>query len=548
MGQRYQRTGRAGAHTEPCKVGFSDRHNTREVQVHENPNTSIRPELIKNNTVWLAPDVPSLWRLDQEIRKDYAKTERTVKMKDGTTHTCHRELPSKGKTAASPLKETVLNLPTNGPETDAMVEAFALKVEELTGWRCVRRFVHRDERYDDPDTGEQHFNGHAHLVWDCYNHQTHEIIKVGKATMRQIQDIAAEVTGMERGIDARVTGADGISVAAFKSDQERKRAEDLKSQNLALQQEVADLRTQLTSDLQSNCTTLAKVGRNMVVQFDRLARSEAPTEKEKESRDLLAEECQRQVEDIDKQLREHEYKLHTYLDRTAAAVHALTARIIKKAAAAKRALAAAARKNRALKFFVPSADLKEVASIDEMQARINKADADRDTALTAQANAERAKEAALTQKRNAVADKEKAERALATAQEDGARPWKAKCDALQEKVDGIPAQVEEARKNGRKSAIAEWDKAYYEKYKPTAEERDKLKEQVTQLQADLNQSYADHTAQAVNTAKMLMRQWGPGAFEKAGLEFTTYNSWQTAKKELQKEQQQHTSTGKGMGH
>lgn len=370
---KYQRTGRAGANTGGCKVGFSDRHNERKGQTEEipvNPNTSIHPELTHNNSSWKAADVPSLWKLDQKIRRDYAATERTVKTKDGIFHTYHREMPSKGKTAATPIKETILNLPTNGPETDAMVEAFALKVEELTGWRCVRRFIHRDERYDDPDTGEQHFNCHAHLAWDCYDYENHQIRSVGKADMRKVQDIAAEVTGMERGIDARITKAEHISVAAFKCKEERQRAEDLTSQNLALQKEVAELRTQLATDLQKNCTTLEKVSHNMVEQFDRLAKNEPPTDKEKESRDLLAEECQKQNIVIDIQLREHAKNLHTYLDRTAEAVHALTARIIKKAAAANRSLAAAASKTKALKFLIPKAELKEIASIDTLQAQI----------------------------------------------------------------------------------------------------------------------------------------------------------------------------------
>lgn len=444
MSQRYQRTGKAGAHTNPCKVGYSDRHNTRNANLEDipvNPNTSIQPELIKNNSSWIAPNVPSLWKLDQAIRKDYAKVERQRKNADGSITTYHREMPSKGKTAASPIKETVLNLPTNGQETTAMVETFAKKVEKLTGWRCIRRFVHRDERYDDPDSGEHHFNTHAHLVWDCYDYTKHQIKTVPKETMRKIQDYAAKVTGMERGVDARISGADGISVAAFKCQEERKRAEDLKAQNLALQQEAASLRTKLTADLQANCKTLAEIGGNMVEQFDTLTKDAEPSKKEKESRDLLAEECQRQVEDIDKLIREHEYRLHRYIDQTAEAIHSLTVRLIKQAAAAKRSLTAAARKTKAFKFLVPSADLNEVASIDEMQVRIDQANASRDAALTAQANAEQVQT-------EAVAAKAAAEQALATAREDGAKPWKAKCRKLQDQVDEIPQRLAAAKEEG----------------------------------------------------------------------------------------------------
>ena len=441
---RYQRTGRAGANTGGCKVSFSDKHNERKGRTEEiptNPNTSIRPELTRNNSTWKAVDVPSLWRLGQAIRRDYAATERTVSLKDGTTHKCHRELPSKGKTAATPIKETVLNLPTNGSETDAMVEEFAKRVEALTGWRCIRRYVHRDERYDDPDTGEQHFNCHGHLVWDCYDWQRHEIRKVGKATMRQIQDIAAEVTGMERGVDARVTKAEHLNVATFKNEQERQRAEDLKAQNLALQQEVAATRTQLTADLQQNRSTLVHLGGNMVTQFDRLSKHETPTKAEQESRDLLAEECRRQAAEADNELRQQVVLLHRLLDRTAAAVHALTARIITQAAAAKRSLAAAVRRTKVAKFLVPSADLREVATIGEMEARVAESERKARISLEKEKNAEKRAEIAEN-------DMRAAEKALSTAIEDGARPWRSKCRELQAQVDSIPNQLAKARQSG----------------------------------------------------------------------------------------------------
>ena len=333
---------KGGANTKGCNCSHSDEHNERKQRAEkeasdkkrrlplDNPNTSIRPELTASNSSWKAEDVPSLWQLEQNIRRDYAQTERTVKLKDGTTHTCHRELPSKGKTAATPVKETVLLLPTNGPETDAMVKLFAEKVEAATGWRCVRRYVHRDERYDDPDTGEQRFNNHAHLVWDCYDWQKHQIRSVGKAVMRQIQDIAAEVTGMERGTDARVTHAEHLSVAEYKNEQERKRAEELKAQNLALQTQNAQLQRQHDSDEARQCANLQRLGTNMVQQFDRLSDIIDPDEKQRKQRDALSRDATTDTTTMPPaQISVLVVALHNGLDAVATAVANLTERIIK---------------------------------------------------------------------------------------------------------------------------------------------------------------------------------------------------------------------------
>ena len=332
---------KAAANTKGCNCGNSDEHNERKKHSEkerqkqkkrrdlDNPNTSIRKELTKNNSSWKADDVPSLWQLDQKIRKDYAAAERTVKMKDGTTRTCHREMPSKGKTAATPVKETVMLLPTNGPETDAMVEEFARRVEELTGWRCVRWFVHRDERYDDPDTKVSTFNNHAHLVWDCYDWKEHQIRSVGKAVMRQIQDIAAEVTGMERGTDARITHAEHLSVSEFKNEKERQRAEELKAQNLALQEENVRLQKERDDSEAVTCANLQRLSENMVQQFDSLAKIIDPTEKQRRDRDKLDENSRTDIAGMPPaQLSVLNVVLHQGLDAVAAAVGNLTQRII----------------------------------------------------------------------------------------------------------------------------------------------------------------------------------------------------------------------------
>jgi len=55
--------------------------------------------------------------------------------------------------------------------------------------------------------------------------------------MSRWQDLAAEVTGMERGLAVEETGAVHVDVAEFKANQERERAQELKAKNRSLKDE-----------------------------------------------------------------------------------------------------------------------------------------------------------------------------------------------------------------------------------------------------------------------------------------------------------------------
>lgn len=229
--------GGASSNLRACNLAHSDAHNLREGNTrtaNHNPNLTIRPELKENNTVWMDESVPSLKELDTAIRKDFASVDHVKTVKDASGNpkevVYHREMPSKGKTAASPVKESILNLPHNGKETDEMVEEFVRRWEQTFGVKCIRAFVHRDERYDDPDTGEPHFNCHAHLVWDFYDWQQHSLIKLKKDDLRLTEDWAAEITGMPRGTSATITNAKHLAVAEYKNKQERERSERIISE------------------------------------------------------------------------------------------------------------------------------------------------------------------------------------------------------------------------------------------------------------------------------------------------------------------------------
>jgi hypothetical protein len=264
--------GAACSNTRACNVGYSDSHNLRQSPTSEistNPNTNIYTELIEENTTWIDPSVPNLRALDKSIRQDYAQTPRYKEYPKGSGQMVEyfREMPSKGKTASSPLKETILLLPHNGKKTDEMVKNFIARCEKEFGVKCVRFFVHRDEQYTNPDTGETHINNHAHIVWNFYNYQKHEINKLGKEQMRLMNDWASEYTGMQRGRDARQTGAEHLSVIEYKNKKEQERTERLqKNKNKVREKIWATLsrgQTEIEEDnkkiIEENSTLKAKI-------------------------------------------------------------------------------------------------------------------------------------------------------------------------------------------------------------------------------------------------------------------------------------------------
>lgn len=289
----------------PCILAQSDDHNTRTGPI---TNTNIDCRLTPNNTWWAAEDVPDLVALDFLIRQDYYDAVRFTP--NGTPF--HRKMPSKGKTEASPIKEGILNLPSNGPETDAIVDNYAKTVEETTGWRCIRKAIHRDEVYHDPDSGEEHVNCHGHLVFDTYDYMKHCIIQYDSTMYKYLQDLAAKVTGMPRGNPERETGARHLLPPVYKSIKERERAERLALKNDELERAIADLKREkevistdlesLTKKVENGCHRLRGLAMSVIRDYDDLAGGRGEEDaREREVRDQLEAEIEKNIADMNQQ-------------------------------------------------------------------------------------------------------------------------------------------------------------------------------------------------------------------------------------------------------
>ncbi|EAJ0020384.1 mobilization protein [Campylobacter jejuni] len=112
--------------------------------------------------------------------------------------------------------------------------------QEKYGFQCYQIAIHRDEGHIN-EQGEKLINHHAHMEFITLDKGTgknnfrHE--KITPKVLREIQTEIAEILGMERGEDKRISGAKRIEPRAYASLKEKEKREKKKSINLEQEQE-----------------------------------------------------------------------------------------------------------------------------------------------------------------------------------------------------------------------------------------------------------------------------------------------------------------------
>ena len=188
-------------HMQACKVGSSESHNLREKQL-----SYVVPEMSHLNESVIHEHIPEA----------LARIETTY-----TEVTGQRIQPT-----AMPLKEAVLVIRED--TTMEQVEKFGELCRQELGITPIQFHIHRDEGHYDSATKEWKPNLHAHIVFDCTcrEHRLVErpakfskemkskngkpptklidnygkIVRLSKADMSRMQDLASIATGMERGV------------------------------------------------------------------------------------------------------------------------------------------------------------------------------------------------------------------------------------------------------------------------------------------------------------------------------------------------------------
>ena len=215
-----------------CKVGSSETHNLREKQL-----SYVVPEMSHLNESVIHEHIPEA----------LARIETTY-----TEVTGQRMQP-----AATPLKEAVLVIRED--TTMEQVEKFGELCRQELGITPIQFHIHRDEGHYDSATKEWKPNLHAHIVFDCTcrEHRLVErpakfskemkskngkqptklkdnygkIVRLSKADMSRMQDLASIATGMERGV-----ASDKVHL-----DAQRYKAQVIAEEVKALEQACDDL-------------------------------------------------------------------------------------------------------------------------------------------------------------------------------------------------------------------------------------------------------------------------------------------------------------------
>ncbi|HEC1733708.1 TPA: mobilization protein, partial [Campylobacter coli] len=112
--------------------------------------------------------------------------------------------------------------------------------QEKYGFQCYQIAIHRDEGHFN-EQGEKLINHHAHMEFITLDKETGKNNfrreKISPKVLREIQTEIAEILGMERGEDKRISGAKRIEPRAYAALKEKEKREKKKNINLEQEQE-----------------------------------------------------------------------------------------------------------------------------------------------------------------------------------------------------------------------------------------------------------------------------------------------------------------------
>lgn len=127
----------------------------------------------------------------------------------------------------------VVNIKPNTTMQD--LEKLAKHFETKYGFQCYQIAIHRDEGYIDDD-GEKVINHHAHLEFITLDKNTGKNMYrrelISPKILRQIQTEVAEILGMERGQDKRISKRERVEPRKYAQikEQEKKAQKELKAE------------------------------------------------------------------------------------------------------------------------------------------------------------------------------------------------------------------------------------------------------------------------------------------------------------------------------
>lgn len=245
---RESKKGACSSHTDAAKANCLA-HNRREGNVPSYVNTHLSDT---NRTIYEDAAIrgrKSIVPLVKAAERDYTQK---------TGQKCQKSF--------APFRESCLVVKPG--VTDKQLMDFKEQAEKLTGWKCIGIWLHQDEghahsKYIEGDEGFA-INYHAHVLWDCINHDSGKAIRADRTKLSRMQDILANAVGMERGNKAAETGRKHRSTMDQRIFAQEQRIEQL--QNAVGQAE--DAKNQALKDGWKGiiAKSLAMVGRGELAQ------------------------------------------------------------------------------------------------------------------------------------------------------------------------------------------------------------------------------------------------------------------------------------------
>ena len=482
---------KTGIHIKPCNTGSAEAHNERRQDYLERLDASgkktydiFRDETHLNRS-WVNPDYQgrTLDQVLQDIRKE-------VKEKTG------RAMQEK----ATPIREGVCPiLPTT------QISDFAPVVEwyKAHGATVIRIDLHHDEGHTDAVSGERKHNHHGHIIVDYIDHSTGRSVKLSKEDISELQGVVAAALHMERGTSKTETGAEHLAAQEYREKKAGENAARLEAKVADLENQVKESARLHEAELHQICKEFQGIGKITVKNFDYLQgfgiEQLKPKPKEQETRDQLAEECQRDLEQMrTEELLQQQSVLRVLIANTQNAIRRIGDRLQKLATG------------------VTFWKKPRLAHEADLQAAVSAANAERD-----QARAEA---------RKSVESAKKAQSAAESAKANADNLARQHREALRTIEADKAAAKEEGRKAGALARENAWKQWAAENYTPAVHERDQLREEKAKWEKERKGWLKDFQ----DIAKTLTSKWTPETvkeFEKQGLrDMVGTKLWDEAKK------------------
>ena len=133
------------------------------------------------------------------------------------------------------------------------LENLAKHFNDKYGFQCYQIAIHRDEGHKNTQ-GEIEINQHAHMEFITLDKETgkqnFKMRDFSKQKMREIQTEVAELLGMQRGKDKRLTGAKRIEPRKYAQLKEQEKAA-IKETKIKVAKQIKELKTELEAEILS---------------------------------------------------------------------------------------------------------------------------------------------------------------------------------------------------------------------------------------------------------------------------------------------------------